>query len=73
MSENDFHWESLSARILEEVNNRNTGDRARANDVTQVCCICGKSNHSLDRCFFNPRNRRNKLNLKSEDSDSDNE
>lgn len=64
LSDNDFDRPSVSARLIEEVKNLNNGKSTRAHAPTQVCGMCGKSNHSTDRYFFNPRNLRNKVNFK---------
>lgn len=64
LSEKDVNWETVSARLIEEVTNLKSGNRNRANAVTQGCGICGKPNHTTDRCFFNPRNPKKQIKSK---------
>ena len=67
LADRDIKWEDISSRLIEEVKNLKSSNRTpRANLANSSCAICGKNNHSTNRCFLNPMNPQNKLNLKSD-------
>lgn len=51
LSERTVSWESVSARIIEQVTNIKYGNRNRANTATKGCDIFGKTNITSDICF----------------------
>lgn len=65
LADKDVNWESISSRLIDEAKNLKSGTRTRSHAASQCCAICGKTNHTTDRCFLNPLNPNNKLDLKS--------
>lgn len=66
LADKDIKWEEVSSRLIEEVKNIKSSNRTpRANSANSTCAICGKNNHSTNRCFLNPMNPHNKLDLKN--------
>lgn len=79
LSDKDIRWKAVSSRLIEEVKNLKSSGRSNRAHSANVCCgICGKTNHTTSKCFLNPLNPNNKLNLKisnskEKDSTSDKE
>lgn len=65
LTESDVKWEDVSSRLIDEVKNLKSNHRHSANTAKSACQICGKTNHSTAKCFLNPLNPHNRLELKS--------
>ena len=67
LSDKEVKWEDVSSRLIDEAKNLKSGfTNNRSYAANTNCAICGKSNHTTDRCFLNPLNPKNKLKLKSD-------
>lgn len=67
LAESDLTWESVAERLIEEhrgVSKTESTDRAHV--AKQECHICGKENHTTERCFLNPLFAGNRLGLSNE-------
>lgn len=70
LTEKDATWELVSGRLIEEVKNLKSNNRnQQSNAANSSCAICGKPNHSTPKCFLNPLNPNNRLNLKNSVAD----
>ena len=71
LSDRDMKWESVTSRLIEESSDASSSAVINhANTANSSCGICGKSNHSTAKCFINPLNPNNRLNLTEEGKES---
>lgn len=59
-------WEDMTSRFVEEYNTLGTGNvsHGSANSAQHVYRICKGKGYTLDRCFYNPLNSNNRLDVK---------
>lgn len=63
LAEKDLVWEDVSSRLIEECKSIKTSHKDRASAASSVCGLCKKPGHTIDDCFMNPMNPKNRLNL----------
>jgi Reverse transcriptase (RNA-dependent DNA polymerase)/gag-polypeptide of LTR copia-type/GAG-pre-integrase domain/Integrase core domain len=71
MGDDNLSWDDVTARLLEEANTNSskisTGPHSALVSTTstpEACPQCLKPGHSLDRCWWNPRNPNNRIGSK---------
>lgn len=67
LPESSVTWEHVASRGVEETNVLRTGNvpHDRESTAQYVCPLCQPGRNTLNRCFHNPLNPNNRLNLKS--------
>ena len=66
LSDDEANWEDVSARLIDEqktLKSKMKENHERATAVKEECPLCQKVGHSIDKCWRNPKNPDNRLNL----------
>jgi len=70
LSDDTATWDDVTQRLIEEqrgLHHRNRYEKANVVE-TKKCEICHMKNHTTATCFLNPRNPKNRLNLRNDRS-----
>lgn len=52
LTESVMKWEEVSSHLIEQFKNLRSNSRPIAHSASGACHICGKTNHSTERCFL---------------------
>lgn len=65
LSDDDAKWDDVSSRLIEEHQSIKSKRRRpeRASNAIRHCPLCSKPGHTIERCWYNPNNPENRLNM----------